>query len=200
MAAPPEADRFVKLLFRVWSPIYDHPLFQRPFFRRIHAAVVDAIDAVDLPTPRAALDLGCGTAQLTRDLAARFPDATVVGADLSGDMLRTARRHLADGAPPLVQANVYALPLPDASIDLVTSTVSYHYYLEPRRALSEIRRVLSPDGRLVLATIATRHLRFGTSRFQFVPAEETADDLRASGLTVERTIRVRPAVTIFVAR
>jgi ubiquinone/menaquinone biosynthesis C-methylase UbiE len=198
MAAPPEADRFVKLLFRVWSPIYDHPLFQRPFFRRIHAAVLGAVD--DLPRPRTALDLGCGTAQLTRDLAGRFTDATVVGADLSGDMLRAARRRLGPAAPPLLVANVYTLPIADRSIDLVTSTVSYHYYLEPRRALSEIRRVLSPDGRLVLATIATRRFRFGTSRFQFVPAEETADDLAASGLAVERTIRVRPAVTIFVAR
>src|SRR5687767_11084252 len=99
MAAPPEADRFVKLLFRVWSPIYDHPLFQRPFFRRIHAAVLDAID-VTTPAPRALLDLGCGTAQLTRDLASRFPGAAVVGADLSGDMLRTARRHLGADAPP----------------------------------------------------------------------------------------------------
>ena len=73
------------------------------------------------------LDLGCGTGQLTADLA-RFGSARVVGVDLSHDMLRQA----AERAPERVRANVYALPFADGAFDLVTSSISYHFY-EPAR-------------------------------------------------------------------
>src|SRR5688572_25619896 len=123
-------DRLVRFLFRVWSPIYDNPLFQKPFYRRVHRAVLEALGPA---RPRAIVDLGCGTAQLTADLRSRFPGAAVIGADLSAEMLAAGRARLGAAAPALIRADVYALPLRTASIDLVTSTISYHFYREPRR-------------------------------------------------------------------
>lgn len=192
----PRADRLVEYLFRLWSGIYDQAIFQKPFYRRVHRAVLGALDASD-PRAREILDLGCGTGQLTADLAARYPAAHVTGLDLSADMLAVARRRLTN--PSLLRANVYALPLASSSIDLVTSTISYHWYLEPHRALAELRRALRPGGRLILATLATLIFRGIVARTRMVPASEHLDDLRRAGFIVDATYRVRPAVHVFSA-
>jgi len=200
MPAPtdvPRADRLVEFLFRLWSRVYDQPVFQRPFYRRVHAAVLGALDR--LPPPRRVIDLGCGTGQLTADLAERYRSAHVVGVDLSAAMLAAARRRLGPAAPSLVRANVYALPFADRAVDLVTSTISYHWYLEPARALAEVRRVLVPGGRFVLATLATRMFRGVVARARFVPAADHLAELRAAGFEVGSATRVRPGVHVFTA-
>ncbi len=194
----PRADKLVEFLFRVWSGVYDQPIFQKPFYRRVHTAVLGAIDASGV-APRVVVDLGCGTAQLTADLSRRFPGALVAGVDLSDAMLIAARRRLGAEAPPLLRANVYALPLADASVDLLTSTISYHWYLEPARALAEIRRVLRPGGRFVLATMATKIFRGNVAKARLVTAEDHVADLRAAGFQVVGNAHVRPSVRVFTA-
>lgn len=186
--------RLVQFLFRLWSTTYDSPLFQRPFYRRVHAAVLREITS----EPRVAIDLGCGTGQLTDDLARRFPRALTVGVDLTHGMLVAARRRVGSSLR-LVRGNVYALPLADGAADLLTSTISYHWYLEPARALAEIRRVVRPGGRFVLATMAPPLLRGVFGQMRLADADETARDLAAAGFTVERQSHVRPGVAIFAA-
>jgi ubiquinone/menaquinone biosynthesis C-methylase UbiE len=187
-------DRIVQFLFKLWSSFYDQPIFQRPFYRRVHAAVLKEIDL----TPVVALDLGCGTGQLTEDLVRRFPRALVTGVDLTHGMLAAARRRVGPSLP-LVRGNVYALPVADRSVDLLTSTISYHWYLEPRRALAEVRRVVRPGGRFVLATMATQLLRGQFGQMRLATASDTEEDLRSAGFRVDRRTHVRPGVEIFVA-
>jgi ubiquinone/menaquinone biosynthesis C-methylase UbiE len=183
----------VSLLFKLWSPIYDRPIFQRTFYRKVHAKLLAQV--IELGgTPRRVVDLGCGTAQLTVDLKERWPDALVVGADLSDAMLGEARARLGAAAPPLVQANVYALPFATDSLDLITSSISYHWYTEPRRALEQIHRVLRPGGHFALATIssvvATRRL----PRMRLTTLDQTRADFAAAGLRVISTQRMFPTL------
>jgi len=53
----------------------------------------------------------------------------------------------------LAQQSVYSLPFKDNSFDLITNTVSSHWYREIGRAMSEFARVLKPGGRLVMACL-----------------------------------------------
>ncbi len=186
----------VEWLFRLWSPFYDQAIFQRTFYRPIHRRLIARLDGL---SPQRVVDLGCGTAQLTEDLMHRFPDAQVTGLDLSAEMLAAARMRMRDSTPPLVRANVYALPLAGGSIDLVTSSISYHWYREPRRALGEIARVLSPDGKFVLATVVGWPRSFGFRAVRFASVAETRADMEASGLRVVRTSPALPMVTLFEA-
>jgi malonyl-CoA O-methyltransferase len=188
----------VQRLFRAWSRFYDQPVLQRLFYRRVHAAVLRLIDDAAV-TPRVVVDLGCGTAQLTADLASRFPAATVIGADFSDAMLAAARRRSGSAAPALVRANAYELPLPDDSVDLLVSTISYHWYLEPARALAEIRRVVTPGGRFVLATLASRGIGGVVARQRWVTPTQHGADLRAAGFAIVAQARVVPAVRVFAA-
>jgi ubiquinone/menaquinone biosynthesis C-methylase UbiE len=81
-------------------------------------------------------------------------------------MLEVARR-LTPGAT-LLAGEAEALPLPDASIDLAFSTISFHHWRDQEAGVREIARVLRPEGYFLLAdlsypdwlTPAFRTLRF----------------------------------------
>ncbi|HEY4943669.1 MAG TPA: class I SAM-dependent methyltransferase [Rhizomicrobium sp.] len=94
------------------------------------------------------LDLGCGTGRFSAGLAQRF-DADVIAVDPSANMLAEARRK----AAPRVryeQASGEALPLADASIDLVFMSMVFHHFADPERVARECFRALRPGGRLLL--------------------------------------------------
>jgi len=138
--------------FDRWASTYDRTPGQS-FFRRIHRRVVEAVVAGDR-LPRRVLDLGCGTGRLLEDLRRRLPEAELVGVDPSEAMLTVARGRL--GRDPRVRLEVATaarLPLPDASLDVVTTTMSFHHWEEQGASLREVGRVLAPGGRLLIADV-----------------------------------------------
>lgn len=106
--------------------------------------------------PRRVLDLGTGTGKALPTLAARFPEAEIVGLDLTPAMLRVAggrRPDLAGGARPvLVCADAARLPLPDQSVDLVFSSLAIHWSPALDDVLAEVRRVLRYPGLFTFTT------------------------------------------------
>ena len=145
------------IFFDLWSATYDRAGLQATTYRPIHDAVLGRLTDV---RPDAVLDLGCGTGQLTQRLGEQFPDASIVGADLSNGMLeRAAQRAEAHDARAeisgFVRADAQRLPLADASFDVITCTESFHWYADQEAAVSELGRLLRPGGRLVIASIAT---------------------------------------------
>ena len=72
-----------------------------------------------------------------------------VALDFSTSMLRVARQTAR--STRLVQGDLDRLPFRDASVDLLTLSLALHHLPTPRHALPELRRVLRPRGRLVLA-------------------------------------------------
>lgn len=100
------------------------------------------------------LDIACGTGCFLADVQANFPQLRSVGLDLSVPYLQEARRrHLVmDEGVPLVNALAEALPIADASIDLVTCVYLLHEVPPAVRGdiAREVGRVLRPGGRLVV--------------------------------------------------
>jgi ubiquinone/menaquinone biosynthesis C-methylase UbiE len=107
------------------------------------------------------LDIGCGTGTLALMAQRRYPNAEVVGVDGDPVILDIARRKAArEGvAVPFDEGMSYALPYPDASFDAVTSTLMLHHLTQDQQArtLAEVRRVLRPGGRFVIADLAPPH-------------------------------------------
>ena len=142
-------------IFDRWSASYDRAGLQLFTYRPIHDAVLARIDGLE---PSMVVDLGCGTGQLTQRLIRGFPDANIVGVDLSDGMLTEAAvrlRQVGSDDQPLVRADALQLPFAPSSIDLVVCTESFHWYPDQAAALAELARVLNPGGRLLIASIAT---------------------------------------------
>jgi malonyl-CoA O-methyltransferase len=97
--------------------------------------------------PRVVLDLGAGTGRATRELKRRYPRALVIALDLAPGMLREARRHqglLRRFAR--VCGDALRLPLADASVDLIFSSLMLQWCEPLDAALAEARRVLRAEG------------------------------------------------------
>jgi ubiquinone/menaquinone biosynthesis C-methylase UbiE len=106
------------------------------------------------------LDVACGTGLISwRAAEAVGGRGAVVGTDISGEMVETARR----GAVLRELANVRfergdaeALPLSDASFDAAVCALGLMYVPDPVQALCEMRRLLRPGGRAAAAVWGAR--------------------------------------------
>ncbi|MFF5788989.1 class I SAM-dependent methyltransferase [Streptomyces sp. NPDC012693] len=141
-------------------------------------AYAAAVAEIGLRPGDAVLDAGCGTGRALPPLrAAVGPSGTVLGADLTPEMLEEAVRAGRDetsGIATLLLADVGRLPLRDGALDAVFGAGLISHLAEPVAGLRELARVVRPGGRLALfhpigrAALAARHGR-----------RITPDDLRA---------------------
>jgi SAM-dependent methyltransferase len=98
------------------------------------------------------LDVACGTGVVAREaLRMVGPGASVTGVDLNAGMLAVARARDRDGAIAWHEGSVQALPFPDGAFTLVLCQQGLQYFPDRAAALSEMRRVLVPGGRIVLS-------------------------------------------------
>ena len=106
------------------------------------------------------LDVACGTGLVTLAAARSVgPRGRVVGVDLSGVMVDSAARRACAhglGHTSFVRMDAEHLDLPDAGFDVVLCALGLMYVPDPAQALREMRRVLSPGGRLVAAVWGER--------------------------------------------
>lgn len=102
-----------------------------------------AVDWIVAAGARAALDVGAGTGKLTRALLERGLEVSAV--EPSDGMRRTLEAELP--AARALAGIAEALPLADASVDLVTCAQAWHW-VDAERATAEAARVLRPGGRL----------------------------------------------------
>ncbi len=97
------------------------------------------------------LDLGCGTGHFSRVLEARFPQAEGLALDIAEGMLRHARP--LGGATHFVAGDAEHLPLRDASVDLLFSSLALQWCGNFAQVLDEARRVLRPGGCLAFSSL-----------------------------------------------
>jgi len=104
--------------------------------------------------PRRILDLGCGTGSTTVMLQQAFPEAEVIGLDLSPYMLVAAEDKAAALHLPIqwLHGNAEAVPLPNGSVDLVTAVLLFHEtpVAIAQAILREAFRVLQPGGEVLI--------------------------------------------------
>ncbi|HUA75322.1 MAG TPA: class I SAM-dependent methyltransferase [Solirubrobacteraceae bacterium] len=123
---------------------------------RLQALAVAAAATGAAGGPLRVLDAGCGEAQLTAAVAAAGHE--VVGVDVAEEPLRRARER----EPGLDLRRVEPggeWPLPDASFDVAWAGETIEHVLDTAAWLSELRRLLRPQGSLLLSTPAHGRLR-----------------------------------------
>jgi demethylmenaquinone methyltransferase/2-methoxy-6-polyprenyl-1,4-benzoquinol methylase len=144
-----EAARWVRGMFARVARRYDflNHLLSLNLDRRWRARTVVRLRPVlDRPGARV-MDACCGTGDLLFSLQA-VARTTVLGADFCHPMLEAARRKVERGGFPsaVVEADALALPLPDGSLDLLTTAFGFRNLANYEKGLREMRRVLKPGG------------------------------------------------------
>ena len=137
--------------FDEWAPTYEQHWMQRRFFGPMQMVALD-LAGEQVRMPGAILDVGCGTGRLLRAAQERFRNARLDGVDAAPEMVRQANAMLPQGSPIRIQqATAEELPFPDHVFDLAFSTMTFHHWADQAKAAAEIRRVLAPGGRWILA-------------------------------------------------
>ncbi len=153
-----EKPTYVRRMFDAIAPTYDfmntvmtagaHHLWRRTTARQIVA-----------DDPLVVLDLACGTGDLSfAVMQEAMAPCTILGADFSRPMLNLAQEkhgNLPEHRFPIVflQANVLSLPLPDASIDVITNAFLLRNLVDLDVLFSECLRVLRPGGKFITLEI-----------------------------------------------
>jgi ubiquinone/menaquinone biosynthesis C-methylase UbiE len=122
----------------------------------------------DLRGMKSILDVGSGAGQIAGHLLEfADPDAEITCTDLSAQMLRRARTRLNSPRPAFIVADLTCLPFAAGSFDGITCGYVLEHLPEPEKGLSEMSRVLSRGGRLLLLTTEDNFSGAWTSRFWY---------------------------------
>jgi malonyl-CoA O-methyltransferase len=165
--------------------------------REVESRMLERLQYIKL-APQRVLDAGCGDGDGARRLAGAYPEAQLLGLDFAYPMLRTAasraswlRRALARDRVDWLCADLAALPLAPASVDLAWSNLALHCAGDPLPALKELRRVLKVGGLLMFSCYGPDTLKELRSAFAagdgaghvhgFIDMHDLGDMLSACG-------------------
>lgn len=190
------------------TPLYDvvHTVFG------VQALHEEMITLARVEDGQRVLDVGCATGNLLRTVGRRYPGADLVGLDPDPKALARAGRKARRAGLRVRLDRGFAqhLPYPDASFDRVFSSLMLHHLDSPSKdaLLAEVRRVLRPDGLLVLADATLDKHGHGRRRMREQLHDNIGDAvsqrIAAAGYTVEPThfmaLRLAGKLAIELAR
>jgi len=141
-------DRIAEGYARWWSPVH-----RAATLRLLVEVAAEAGASGRAGGPRRLVDVGCGTASMAVEAAARWPGLEVDATDISAGMLAVAARTVdaageAGRRVRLVQSAADHLPFADGTFDVALTAFVLQLVPSRPRVLREMRRVLRPGGRL----------------------------------------------------
>ena len=151
--------------------------------REVYAKRSEILAATAVKPGTAVADVGAGTGLFTRLFAqAVKPGGRVYAVDISqafvDHVLQTSRAQGLDNVTGIVSDGADT-GLPEASVDLVFISDTYHHFEHPRETLASIRKALRPGGRMVVIDF---------ERIPGVTSKQRIDHVRADKETVIREI------------
>ena len=149
---PEEKPTFVRHMFADAARQYDRmnrimTLGQDQRWRRM------VVEACRLQPGARVLDVATGTADIALEVLRRHPQARVVGADFTHEMMRIGQAKDPTGRIAFIEGDALHLPFPDQSFDAVCSGFLMRNVTDVRAAFAEQYRVTRPGGRVVCLEI-----------------------------------------------
>lgn len=151
------------------------------------------LSKVVIPENANVLDIGCGGGRTLETLASLVKLGKAVGIDYSEDSVAVARKRnqklIASGRVEVLNGSVSSMPFSDATFDCVTAVESYYFWPDIAADLSEVRRVIKPNGQLVIIAGMYLGSKFDKRNMKLIRAggmrcfsgQEFEDNLRDAG-------------------
>lgn len=177
-------------------------------------AALELLNQFSLRGDEAILDAGCGDGKITKDLAQRVPQGSVIGIDLSSSQIAFAKSMETENLSFEV-ADIQELPF-DQQFDLVTCLTSIQWVPDQAKAFKSLYRTLKPQGKLLL-TLPTgmtwqlseavrevisrdewKAFSFRDKQF-FFTREVYAATIRKAGFKIE-SFKILPSSNVFTGR
>ncbi|MGA2507097.1 MAG: methyltransferase domain-containing protein [Chitinispirillaceae bacterium] len=146
MNALNEHEKLNQKYFDKWAGNFEENGFAFKYFQKRVISEIELKPGLDF------LDIGCGTGWAVRYVAALLNyQGNFVGLDLSEQMINRANE-IAKGLKNVIFYNGSSdnLPFAKNAFDNIICTFSFHHYLKPEMALSEVERVLKRKGRFFI--------------------------------------------------
>ena len=109
---------------------------------------------VDVAIDAVILDVGCGGGKTINRLAQLTPQGKIFGIDYSADMVKYSKEMnkalVKEGRVEILESSVEKLSFPDDFFDLVIAVETYYFWSSLPDAFREIKRVLKPNGKLLM--------------------------------------------------
>ena len=176
-----------------------------------------AIEAAAPASPIRILDIGCGAGSTSLAIAKARHDATVMGVDLSPELIAVARHRAAGQANVTVhEGDAIAIARDLAPIDLFISRHGVMFFADPVAAFADLHRAAAPDARMLFTCFRDRAdnpwasdlveqvtgvcpatpAGYTPGPFGFADPAQTARILEAAGWTIEECARVDGPYTV----
>lgn len=137
----------LKNFFNFYSKYYEKDVINK-YFKNNHKVILDELNFLD---KKKIVDIGCGPAELGREILSRWPNNYYLGVDISDKMIKIAKNRLCDFENArFCIGDVMDLNLKSNKFDLVLNSISFHHYEKPSKALNEMIRILKPSGTLII--------------------------------------------------
>jgi ubiquinone/menaquinone biosynthesis C-methylase UbiE len=112
---------------------------------------------------KSVIDFGCGTGRhFHRYIAGKAKE--IIGVDISKAMLDRARQKFNDPSVVLIESSIAHIPYEDASADVGISTLTLGFVHDLAPAITEMSRVLRPNGMMLIADLHPNHKALGWKR------------------------------------
>lgn len=151
LSSKQKKQRYVTQMFETIAPRYDL-ITVLLSYGMDRGWKVRLIDMLKLKGDERALDLACGTGDITFALGEKLPAGEALGLDITKGMIEIAERKRLERNIPNVSfqlGDIMDMPFADASFDCVTCGYALRNVPDVELALREIKRVLKPGGRLI---------------------------------------------------
>jgi ubiquinone/menaquinone biosynthesis C-methylase UbiE len=114
--------------------------------QQLYERIMDAMGRYDFQN---VLDVGCGTGKVLSEVLQKW-NVAAAGIDLSDNMLDIAKRRIGEKAD-LRKGDSEHLPWESNTFDMIICTDSFHHYPNPLGVLSEMKRAVKPEGKIIIA-------------------------------------------------
>lgn len=172
--------------FNKMAPSWDERTIRR------ENAIRDILDMGGVVRGTKVLDIGCGTGVLFPDYLQREV-ASVLGVDISPEMLKIAKEHYKDARVQILCADAETMELTE-SFDCIMIHNAFPHFMHPEALLKNLSALLAPNGRLTIAHSMSRaeidkcHEGKPQSISLKLPSENALAELLSQFLTVDITL------------